>query len=1707
MSERAIRIIASTVFLVLVFSMAVSHAGPADGVNAPARAGGPTGYQGVPPGYENAPVVAPTAPVPPPVGRESENGLNSGQAQGSDRGEGGCFIDCAATGPTAGSIGETYPFTATVLRTDCSSTNQYAWSFGDGATSTQQNPTHSYSRTGAHTWSMTVTNGSGKCVKSGTVLITGPLGTCGAYTLDSDFDQGMLAGLEHNTVHDQLQLSTEATTLPFIWVPNSNQGTISKVDTVTGNELARYRTCPSDVYGDPSRTTVDLEGSCWVANRQAGTAVKVGLLEAGKCIDRNANGICDTSRDLNGDCDITDDEILPWGEDECVLYEVVLIPGRQGTFTPGQYTGGYVANYPRAVAVDASNNVWAGVYNDQFLYNIDGETGQILGSINVAGTSTNPYGALIDGNGTLWVSSWSSPWVLRVDPVSGQQTRVDLPHSSYGLGIDKNGHLFVSGFTTSQISRVNIETNAVELTQPMHSGGRGVCVTSDQDVWVAISNYGEVQRFNNSCESKAVISGAGNTPTGVAVDAAGKVWVVNVGDEYIKRINPANNQIEISKRLIGTNHYGYSDMTGIVSRTVTNKIGSWRVVYDSGEAGTQWGHISWTGSTPGKSSITVEARSSENGQVWSAPEDGTSGQCLSLPNGRYLQVITTLKQDEDDNKPVLYDLTVCTGCVGTCQITCSASATPETGDAPLPVTFSSIVELDTCHAPSYGWTFGDGGSSSQQNSSHTYAVPGRYRWTFTASADGTVCTRTGTVDVTTTTGWISGKVGVQSGEQFIPLDGEGVVSGTAYAKNLSSGEIVDGRITEGKFVFAFLPLGSYEVWVSITYRDNISFGTDMAGMGCTSPTGGFIDKEVVSGKMTLDLSQPGTKEANVAFPAPVVFVHGILDCYAKWYSGDPQGLTHWDNAARSAGFISFTPAYAWGEKTDWGLAADQVLQQAGRDLSGLHASAESSGTSNLPWCLVAHDAGGLVARAMGGRGGQGSLLGDLTAVYLMGTPNSGTDLVLGGGTSSPVSEYSIIQRFNEIYPDFGALSDRVYAIGGDSGLWGLSDGDGRVSLRSAFNIVRMACDSSQSGFPVCVRYNSQAFPSGERHIFHYGHGDLGGPPSKEEILDGVILSTLKGEVGTEPESPAGGIVWGTNSRTVTTASGSVSARESSKEHPFTVGESDGVAVFAWVTQGSATFEVRDPSGALAQGGASGGSDPGFAFEKSNPQKGQWKLVVTPGAGGASYSAVFSEDALFGIAGYAEKEAYTRGSQATLRVDQDGEAEQLAWSGAAATVYDLAGGVLQSVTLYDDGAHQDGQASDGKFSGSADVPQEAGSYRVRYEAWGTYRGVEFRRTADGRLNVLPPGHLFTGNFSFAPKDSDGSGKYDTLELSGEAIFPAAGQYIVSGKLYDANGNLLSNGSLSHIATAAGTSTVALKFPLAGARCSQFGNYFAVTGLQISSGSDMAPLDIWGGDLMSRAYDYNDFDCAEGQVQPVVDLVSPDDGAKGQSLAITLSGRNFAKNCTASLGDGVTVTGITRMSGEVLSLQVKVEPGAAPGMRPARVTNPNGGSGEAANAFQVKDNQPPTASIQSPAEGSTLKGVVAVTATVGDDTGVSRVDFAVDGAVKASTGLFPFRFDWDTAGSSNGEHSLTVVAVDEGGLAGTSPAVKVKLDNILTPGDCNGDGVVNIGEVQKAINMFLGTLPAACGADCNGNGQVSIGEVQKVINAFLGLPSSC
>ncbi|HKC55486.1 MAG TPA: Ig-like domain-containing protein [Vicinamibacterales bacterium] len=111
----------------------------------------------------------------------------------------------------------------------------------------------------------------------------------------------------------------------------------------------------------------------------------------------------------------------------------------------------------------------------------------------------------------------------------------------------------------------------------------------------------------------------------------------------------------------------------------------------------------------------------------------------------------------------------------------------------------------------------------------------------------------------------------------------------------------------------------------------------------------------------------------------------------------------------------------------------------------------------------------------------------------------------------------------------------------------------------------------------------------------------------------------------------------------------------------------------------------------------------------------------------------------------------------------------------------------------------------------------------------------------------------------------------------------------------------------------------------------------------------------------------------------------------------------------------------------------------------------------------DLQAPTVALTTPVEGATLGGLVSVLAAASDDIGVTGVQFKVDGALVGSEDIeAPYETLWNTAGASNGSHTVSAVARDSAGHeTTTSVAVVVSNDSapptvaFLSP--INGDSV--------------------------------------------------
>jgi hypothetical protein len=109
----------------------------------------------------------------------------------------------------------------------------------------------------------------------------------------------------------------------------------------------------------------------------------------------------------------------------------------------------------------------------------------------------------------------------------------------------------------------------------------------------------------------------------------------------------------------------------------------------------------------------------------------------------------------------------------------------------------------------------------------------------------------------------------------------------------------------------------------------------------------------------------------------------------------------------------------------------------------------------------------------------------------------------------------------------------------------------------------------------------------------------------------------------------------------------------------------------------------------------------------------------------------------------------------------------------------------------------------------------------------------------------------------------------------------------------------------------------------------------------------------------------------------------------------------------------------------------------------------------------DVDPPTVSVTTPAAGATVTGVIGVSANASDASGISQVQFEVDGtAIGAPDTTAPYSVQWGSINVENGDHTLTAIASDSfGNQASASVTVAVHNEdgtpvNALPPKKGNG-----------------------------------------------------
>ena len=196
---------------------------------------------------------------------------------------------------------------------------------------------------------------------------------------------------------------------------------------------------------------------------------------------------------------------------------------------------------------------------------------------------------------------------------------------------------------------------------------------------------------------------------------------------------------------------------------------------------------------------------------------------------------------------------------------------------------------------------------------------------------------------------------------------------------------------------------------------------------------------------------------------------------------------------------------------------------------------------------------------------------------------------------------------------------------------------------------------------------------------------------------------------------------------------------------------------------------------------------------------------------------------------------------------------------------------------------------------------------------------------------------------------------------------------------------------------------------------------------------------------------------------VATVSIIEGVPGRNGTVTALATTATATVTPSLGQHFYYAKVTQDDGKILwSAPVWVEQIAGGG-----------------------DTTAPTVSVAS----SGTSGTITFTATASDNTGVTRVEFLVDGALSSTSTTAPYSAAFNSTSVTNGTHSLTAKAYDAANNVGTSAAVSFTVNN--TVADTTAPTVSATSSGTSGIITFTATA----------SDNVGVTRVEFLVDAVL------
>jgi virginiamycin B lyase len=191
-----------------------------------------------------------------------------------------------------------------------------------------------------------------------------------------------------------------------------------------------------------------------------------------------------------------------------------------------EYPMTVATDIPTAVAVAPDGSVWFTIdFGEGIGLVRDGRVQRLTKK----GRNVEPIGLGVDGSGAAWFTDPSAIAVLRMSP-SGELQSFPLgtPIARLArLAVAPDGAVWFAESTSYSITRLKDGVFQRHDVQSVRGGPYGVAVAADGTVWATLQSASQLVRIAPSGDMTHYdLPTPGASPTDVAVDAKGGVWVV-----------------------------------------------------------------------------------------------------------------------------------------------------------------------------------------------------------------------------------------------------------------------------------------------------------------------------------------------------------------------------------------------------------------------------------------------------------------------------------------------------------------------------------------------------------------------------------------------------------------------------------------------------------------------------------------------------------------------------------------------------------------------------------------------------------------------------------------------------------------------------------------------------------------------------------------------------------------------------------------------------------------------------------------------------------------------------------------------------------------------------------------------------------------------------------------------------------------------------